>query len=308
MTSNSSINSEFTTENFLVSASNAVGQYFIEISKLMHEHGKDYFYYAVEGFDDYHYYNNRISSTLGTEAYHINCKNKKNVILLYNKIKTESSLTGYRIVFFVDADYDVNIFPEDIYVTKTYSIENLYCSISAYKRILRQHFFIDENSNVFKKLINFWITEHSAFFNAVVELCAWEYHIRQQKYCDKNLDFDKLFNEFIHLEIENTQKKYSLESLEEKFPDAPKISKDNIFKIQEQFRGDLYGRIRGKYVIAFLIEYIKFLKDAFNKDRGKFHKHKVKACNLSVDRKNFSYVLSSIADNPPCLREYILSR
>ena len=53
MTSNSSINSEFTTENFLVSASNAVGQYFIEISKLMHEHGKDYFYYAVEGFDDY---------------------------------------------------------------------------------------------------------------------------------------------------------------------------------------------------------------------------------------------------------------
>lgn len=251
MVKSKSTPSEFTRENFRAQADAVIGQYFMEISRLIHEHGEDHFYYAVEGFDDYHYYNNRISNILGVEAYHVNCKNKSNVILLYDEIKKENFYKTCKIGFFVDADYDKNILPEDIYVTKTYSIENLYCSMSAYKRILRQHFYIDEKDDGFEELITFWITEHSSFFNSVVELCVWEYHIRRQGYHNKDLDFDKIFDKYIHLEIENIQKNYSLESLETQFPDAPTISKDSVFKIQNRFGKDLYGKIRGKYYIAF---------------------------------------------------------
>ncbi|PVV55007.1 DUF4435 domain-containing protein, partial [Chryseobacterium sp. HMWF035] len=67
-----------------------------------------------EGFDA-NYYSSRIKNIVDKDYFNFSCKNKNNVLKIYNKIKHQKD--KYNLLFFVDKDFDNNLNNPDIYET-----------------------------------------------------------------------------------------------------------------------------------------------------------------------------------------------
>ena len=87
-----------------------------------------------EGKDDFKYYWGRLSGFIGQQSYETYvCRSKKNVLQLYDMIHNQTQQKkNEKICYFVDNDFEKgSLQNQDIYVTPTYSIENLYVSCNA---------------------------------------------------------------------------------------------------------------------------------------------------------------------------------
>ena len=93
-----------------------------------------------EGKDDFKYYYPRIYSIYNEKYINYNCNGKENVLKIYKMI-IEQTVENSEVIkmFFVDKDYDdnSNIDNNDIYITPTYSIENLYFTDLAIESMIR---------------------------------------------------------------------------------------------------------------------------------------------------------------------------
>lgn len=92
--------------------------------------------FVVEGKDDPAYYNSFFSSVLDGYAKVMAIDGKEKVLQLRKDVRSHGKYKKDLVAFFVDKDYDDITTANDIYVTPTYSIENLYCTPDAFRRIL----------------------------------------------------------------------------------------------------------------------------------------------------------------------------
>ena len=108
----------------------------------------------LEGEDDIEDYNYIFTNSRGEEKIdwiELVCHGRSNVIQLIDDLKNHTR-TEYRngLYFgFIDKDYyevESNPFPEKIYITPVYSIENFYASKKFIKKILERKFYVSQYS------------------------------------------------------------------------------------------------------------------------------------------------------------------
>lgn len=279
---------------------------FVRFILLSDKYKEEAFYYFVEG-KDAPYYQYRIKSQTEIEIIPIQCGGKSKVLEIFNLLKGRESYNKYKKGFFVDKDFDNNsLISSDIYVTPCYSIENLYTQEYTIKEILKCEFNILPSDAEYCNIIYLYRNEINQFHNCILEFTAW-YSCLKSKTSETGVSLDENFpKDFIELKIGSIEKKYNLEDIENKYPDAIKVSREDIDANKITLNNDPHNSLRGKYEMQFLYAFLIFLiDDANDKSKRKYCKKKVK---FNLNRSLLLSQLSQYAISPCCLKEYIKRR
>jgi len=122
---------------------------FIKFTRLKSKHNSSLFC-CFEG-DDSKYYGSRIENIVQfnpDELHPFSCGGKEEVLKFYRMINKNNDYKEVKIAYFVDKDFDesiIGLYNNKIYETPCYSIENLYTTTSAFKRILKSEFNFNES-------------------------------------------------------------------------------------------------------------------------------------------------------------------
>ncbi|HFU7058382.1 TPA: DUF4435 domain-containing protein [Bacillus cereus] len=270
-------------------------------------------YCFVEG-EDSKYYLSRLLMICKTEPEFIRCNGKQGVIEAFQEIQKHKEHEKDSLLFFVDSDFDTPINNVNIYETPCYSIENLYTSPIVFERILKSEFSLDETEEDFTSVMEFFIDKQNEFHDTISLLNAWI--LSYKKYIDKTGEVIKLrlndlsFKEqLVEVSFEGITCKYTLEGIENALNIQHKLSNDEIMSnYQEMSSNPNRGKIfRGK----FELEFFRILLNKLVEDRNKKTNRKIflnkKKISLPLDT-NILTVLSSYAETPNCLFEYIERR
>lgn len=285
---------------------------FTKFTRLKSKYGSSLFC-CFEG-DDSKYYGSRIENILQSNpdnSHFFNCGGKKEVLKLFEMVNKNEDYKDVKIAYFIDKDFDesiIEIYCNKIYETPCYSIENFYTTISAFKRILKSEFNINESDSEYKVCLKLFIErqtefhEKTKFFNAWLS-CQRDLsnfgEMTRLNLTDFNLN--KIISEINLNEIKADYDKEKIESL---FPDALVISNDDLNqKITEfeKFNPQIY--FRGKFEVDFLYRFIEALKLEFKKHNGLIKKQD--GVQINISKKNFISELSQYADTPNCLIKYL---
>ncbi len=269
-------------------------------------YGKDYLYCFVENYDMPYY--SGIISVINEQWTSIRCKNKKNVLDIHDYIKEIPIYSDYAKRYFVDSDFDDNsTLDDDIYVTPTYAIENLYVSDECMRKILETEYEIDPviDEELFNKTMGHYKTKKKEFHQAVLEFNAWYACLKESSQWDHmsvclSTTFPKkLLNYRIDEPIEQS---YTIEQIEELYPDVTHLDQDIIEDKKRFLSENMYKRLRGKYEIEFVFKYIQFLNnDAGTRQRQYTKKNK----NYTFGLDGAITAMSQYADVPKGLTDYI---
>ena len=120
----------------------------------------------MEGKHDPDYYLGIIRSVCGDDCVIITCGCKNNVVDAYHRVYVKDH-TRYRLAFFVDRDFDDPLNNPAIYETECYSIENYYCSESAFKRIMKFGLGITEDEPYWSDVMDFRNNQYEQFHKTV---------------------------------------------------------------------------------------------------------------------------------------------
>jgi len=128
--------------------------------------------------EDEKYFSCRLSMEFGNNGWKgINSGGRKSVLELHASLASHSTYKDYRFVGFIDNDYDdpvTNPDPHRIYVTPTYSVENLYTSAICLSNVLSAEFKVSEINDLHK--------EHAA--------CLQIFELRFKELCAHLLEFN----------------------------------------------------------------------------------------------------------------------
>jgi hypothetical protein len=255
---------------------------------------------------DANYYSGRIKNILNKNYFNFSCKNKTNVLKVYNKIKHQKN--NYNLLFFVDRDFDDKLNNPDIYETCTYSIENFYIYDSCLKTILKDIFYINDDEDNYSKTINFYNEQLLEYSSRICLFNAW-YHALKVKKKEENLEStnvildNKLPKGFCSLEIGNIESRYTLQDIFSSYPKAINITEsevNNSFSILDI--DDNFKVLRGKFLIEFLIKFLEFLVLDSKSNKNYIYINST----FHTDRIIILGQLSQYAYTPDCLVEYLI--
>lgn len=269
---------------------------------LLHrKHSKDLFCF-FEGVDSQYYFP-RINAI---EENHqpIICGNKKSVIEALKLIKKK--YPSYRTKFFVDADFDTNTEIQDLYITTSYSIENLYCTPKVVANILKNEFQFSSTDSEFETILSLFQDRQTEFHMATALFNLWYFSIKKKSenlYTVPNVSLSEKFpKEFIRFSLENISSTYDLQAIKAKFPNAIDISEDEMTGFKEEFESKPpLLRFRGKYQIEFLIKFLMQIIEDANK-HNKIIKRKTR---FRIDPALVLSQLSQYAETPECLKIFL---
>ena len=264
-----------------------------------------------EGKDDFKYYCPRILSIYREEYINYNCNGKENVLKIYKMI-IEQAVENRKVIkmFFVDKDYDdnSNIDNNDIYITPTYSIENLYFTNLAIESMIRGEMGLSAESKAddqdFKIAYNYIkegrdnIIEKILYGNACYSLQIKKSH--KKNYKKPSLTAIKKYKD-----IESISK---LEDFEVKLNGTYiKMTEEEIKEEYERLSSDSIRFIRGKYLFEKMPKYINKIVEESNKGIEHDGHFFSKKRNMSLNTSESTLItdLSSYAETPRCLQEYI---
>lgn len=92
--------------------------------------------FIIEGKNDPKFYSGIIGAYFGSAWDFISAGGKSNVLNVRSMIRSNPTYASDKVAFLVDRDFDDTEIDSDLYVTPTYSIENIYCQPSTFERIL----------------------------------------------------------------------------------------------------------------------------------------------------------------------------
>lgn len=252
------------------------------------------------------YYSSRIKNYFD-DYINFKCNNKANVIKLYKKINNKKS--DYLLAFFIDRDFDDSLENPDIYETPTYSIENLYCTNETIINILKNEYLINIEDEEFATIIKLYETNITDYLNKILLFNSWYHSLKKKKKLlgldSTNVSLeDKLPNKFLKLEISNIQCTYTVDCIKSYYNNAIEVNEQEIQNsMNELSQTDLLERLRGKYLITFLIKFIEYLT-LDSKNSKNFIKENT---NFSTNKTIILSHLSNYASTPICLHNYLKS-
>ena len=251
------------------------------------------------------YYSFRVSQIYGEDYLNFSCKNKTNVLKLYEKIKNLKY--EFSLKFFVDSDFDIKINNPEIYETPAYSIENFYAYKCCMYKILKNEFYLNERDAETTKIILFFQNQLLIYCDQILLFNAW-YHSLKQKKILQNLEStnvsldDKIPNNFLNLEIENISSSYDEMDIFRKYPEAISVTKEEILKSKEFLKqSEGFVILRGKYILTFIIKFLDFLVH----DSKNSKKYIKEAQSFQTNKKIILGQISQYAFTPECLIEYL---
>ena len=273
----------------------------------------DHLFCFFEG-EDHKYYGERIekyTSFSFNQVVSYHCGGKKQVIKVYNLIKSDSVYDNVKKAFFIDRDFNPYSIDgkNEIYQTPCYSIENLYTSVTAFQRIISREFSLNGIEEDYKKCVLDYKRTQDLFHENITFFNAWIFCQREEERKHReelvilsDFKISRLFDKIGIDGVECTRELY-LERICEEFPKSYTIDSKHLDKVYETFQNVNQQQVfRGKFELEFLKRVIEDLKRK-NKDRVYFLEHRL--C-VSIDiNSNPLSTLSQYADLPNCLIEYL---
>lgn len=264
--------------------------------------GEDFKYYIprIERYTDYTY----------NEITIYNCGGKKGVLSAFRLIMEQQNEDDVAKAFFVDSDYDDTHYDhKELYQTPCYSIENLYTSISAFKKIINREFGINTSEFDFKKCCKDYIARKKEFHDNTVLLNAWlscqkfkESQDEVHKVVLSKFKVSKLFSD-ISIEKVIIKEPITIDRLKELFPHCAEVELDaiegKIAYFNERNKGQLF---RGKFEIEFLKKIIDSL--IVRNKKGDYFSRKYTSVGINANINTLSS-LSEFADTPQCLISFL---
>ncbi|MGJ7920945.1 DUF4435 domain-containing protein [Neobacillus sp. LXY-4] len=270
-------------------------------------------YCFVEG-EDSKYYLPRVSMICKSEPDFVKCNGKKGVLDTYNEIKKHKEFNDEKLFFFVDSDFDVPVNNVEIYETPCYSIENLYTSLDAFKRILKNEFNLEETDEDYNKAIDTFIERQNEFHDLISLLNSWIYSYKDYMYKtgeEIKLRLNELIlkEHLVDITLHKITCKYTLQQIEEFLNITKKIPNSNVTNIHQTLnshpkRGSIF---RGKFELEFFKIFLDKVVEDRNKKTGRQLFQEKGKIRLSLD-SNILITLSTYADTPDCLFTYIHKR
>lgn len=247
----------------------------------------------------------------------INCGGKKIVVKLRELISDNTSYSHARTAYFLDPDFDdpgsIQRGP-NIYVTPSYSVENLYVTESAFRRILRSEFGLEESDDEgseFCNCLKHFNQRLSEFVDKIGLVNYWIcFHRREQakdglKSC-LNLGSINLAS-MISISLDKVESEYTLADLEKFGGNGRPVCNDKLQEIAMTFeRSCRHLRFRGKFQAYFMRVYLNLLQADVGSESPTCFSTRRKV-PFSVSDRNFLSDLSQYADTPGCLRSFITS-
>ena len=264
-----------------------------------------------EGKDDYKYYWSHLSPFVGSRKYKkYVCQCKDNVISVFDMISNQSRRKNNEsICCFVDRDFDKDIqLPDEIYVTPTYAIENLYVSDRAIENMLLGEWGLssemeEDDKRDFEMAINYLCDKRNEIIESLLYSNAW-YSLQHNK-SKGNPPYPKLSAIKEYSKVKGIRDKELLQSL---VPNAVIVSEEEISGEMDYLREKPVERIRGKYFEQSMPYHFRIVfQNSNQKDGGEMFSKKRKV-NINVGEDNMVSVLSAYADVPQDLIAYIAGR
>lgn len=267
------------------------------------QYGANHPFCFIEGYDE-PYYEPRVNAISEESGIFIVCGGKKGVIESYRYIKSKYAYSNYRLLFFVDRDYDDNSgLTPDFFVTDGYSVENYYCSASVIEKVLRDFASIrddrEEEKNAAIALFHEW---EICFFESTRLFCAWYANIKGR---DDRKTSDKKYKTSFPAKYTRIDKdgieyfSYSLEDLNSDYGLQSPVTGDELLSASDRIIS--VNDIRGKYVIQLVQEFIEHLRlDSIRRKR-------IIKKPFSFEKNNQSILarLTGAADSSDSLRDYL---
>ena len=256
--------------------------------------------------EDQKYYGIRIEKYADINEENIifySCGGKKQVLKLYDMLKKDYS--NVKKMFFIDKDFDEKNENAEIYTTPCYSIENLYVSENAFKRIIHKEFGINPIDNDYKKCLNDFKNRKKEFNSEITILNAWLYY-QKDKIKEKgqvNINYQNFkITHFFDIKIDSFKinKKITIELLKNEYKESYDINETDINEYKSKLIDE--NLLRGKYQIEFLKLILNDLIDK-NKKRIYFETH-LESVNLNPNI-NILGTFSVYADTPRSLIEFL---
>lgn len=293
-----------TIENLQSAVHSSIALVYHKFGLYATENNKNKVFCFYEG-KDAPYYSFRVSKLFNDEYLNFCCKNKSNVLKLYNKIKNNK--TNFKLAFFVDRDFDDVIGNDDIYETPTYSIENFYAFNCFLAKVLKNEFYINEDDLEAKKIHELFNKELDQYCDIITTYNAWYHSLKWKKKRENlattnvSLD-DKLPNEFLVFEILSLEKKYTIEDILNKYPSAITITADEIVASENILLIDKgYKNLRGKFILSFIIKFLDFLVNDSKTNKSYISNN----ANFRTDKTIIISQLTQYAHTPECLNIYL---
>ncbi|MFV5533368.1 DUF4435 domain-containing protein [Acinetobacter pittii] len=294
-------------------------------------------FFLLEGEDDIDYYLTKIEDYFGryNESWlEMVCSGRSNVIDLIKDLSlhTKEEYRGSIHFGIIDKDYHEvldNPFPEKIYITPCYSIENFYISENFMRKILKFKFSLDEFDDFnkdFSSCLSNYISRRNDFIDIILELdkylrcnrIMYENKLIKSKINARDL---KLSN-FISIDLDKVEVKCTaLEFLGKTTEDFDESSLEEAGEFYKNKSHELLALlIRGKFMFYFITYYLHKLKhdnhinnprlfsDSYaNSQKKGSERIRRKKTKLSFNLENpdlFS-PLSAYADYPDCLKIFL---
>lgn len=305
------------------------------LRKFKEAKGKMIFFF--EGIDDLDYYFPIFESSLGPHTENwvsLVCFGRSNVFQLVHDLKCHT-LQAYKESYhfgFVDKDYhevEDNIFPEKIYVTPTYSIENFYVSMKFFKKILRHKFYLAENDSEnddFNLICGNFTSRRQEFVSQITELDAL---LRCNRIMYEENDIvskinarDINLNNFIRISLNdvslNTDAFTILGKSIEDFENSVLESSRQYYEGKDT--SQLVKVIRGKFMFYFMHQYLfrlkednikrnpSFFPDSYRLSRAPREERRIfTKTRLSLNKESQDILsdLCQFADVPSCLTDFL---
>lgn len=282
---------------------NEITTYFMSVVQKKSKYSLFLFF---EGKDDSKYYYSRVSNIFGDILYDpICCGGKSNLIKIHELIKHQTSMDNIATLYFVDRDYDDNSNLDcDIYVTPTYSIENLYFTDKAISNMLKVELGISSHSSDdlydFAVAFSFLKNKRDALINDILYANA-VYSLQIIKASGLGI---RVPNMNAINNCKDIMKISELAQLKNKITDYIELTEDEINEELIRLRSDAINLIRGKYLLEMMPIYINSLFKEYN--AGTFKKKRKNTLNICECRILSN--LSQYAETPECLVKYIEER
>lgn len=256
------------------------------------------------------YYHLRIKSYFPGNFHYISCGNKSMVLRAHKLINRHKEYKKYKLAFFIDRDFDKSIKNEidEIYETPSYSIENLYCSINAFKEFMKTDLQIGEDEPLHSIVLNLYQQLQQDFLNASFLFNAW-YKLQKRKGIELNVKPDvslsnSLIPAFIEVSLQGINQVYDLNSIVEKYPNQLNYTQEELTNTIDQLNNcDLRLDLRGKYVFNFMTTFIRqLIEDGADPNKRTVLTRKIK---YNMDNSTSLSLLTCYADTPQCLIDFI---
>jgi hypothetical protein len=276
--------------------------------------------FVFEG-DDEKYYSSAITVVISGEWHTFIPGRKSDVIQLRNDIRGNKQMKDDCCFFFVDRDYiDETKAATDLYVTPTHSIENLYCSTTAVRALIRGECGLargDKEENQTEEILIFLVNLYE--YTRSQYLSAGDvrkFNLMFSVYSGSGMT-DKLnVNDNLKMNISFIEIAGGQISVETSYSCAKELSlaldkyvrKQNsfLFSKRPEVRGYFNPLIcRGKQEIYFLYKYIESLKNGVigGLVRARFGKKLKIGFNGGAD--DLLSFAAQYADKPACLFNFL---